>query len=110
MQSHPDALVRSEAIRCLQQLHMFAPDVVNLQTLIPHLCHQLLSPHLNLRKSSVECLRQLAHREAHEICALGKSIVNDNKEVVKKMYTSNRGLEGQLLIITVIFFISVYSR
>lgn len=75
---------------------MFAPDVVNLQTLIPHLCHQLLSPHLNLRKSSVECLRQLAHREAHEICALGKSIVNDNKEVVKKMYTSNRGLEGQL--------------
>lgn len=94
MQRHPDALVRSEAISCLQQLHLFAPDVVNLQTLIPSLCHQLLSPHLNLRKSSVECLRQLAHREAPDICALGRAIVNDNQEVVKKMYSSNRGLEG----------------
>lgn len=96
MQNHPDSLVQSEAIRCLQQLHMFAPTVVNLSTLIPNLCNKLLSSHLNLRKSSVECLRQLAHREAKDICELGKAIVDDNVEVVKKMYTSNRGLEGVL--------------
>jgi len=98
MQNHPDSLVQSEAIRCLQQLHMFAPNVVNINTLIPHLCHQLLSSYLNLRKSSVECLRQLAHREAREICELGKKIIEDNEEVVKKMYISNRGLEGTYCI------------
>lgn len=95
MQNHPDSLVQAEAIRCLQQLHIFAPNVVNLNTLIPNLCNKLLSPHLLLRKASVDCLRQLAHREASEICELGKSIVDNNEEVVKKMYISNRGLEGK---------------
>lgn len=94
MQNHPDSLVQAEAIRCLQQLHIFAPNVVNLTTLIPNLCNKLLSSHLILRKASVECLRQLAHREAKDICELGKKIVDNNEEVVKKMYISNRGLEG----------------
>ena len=38
MQDHPDSLVQAEAIACLQQLHMFAPRHVNLNTLVPHLC------------------------------------------------------------------------
>ena len=97
MQNHPDSLVQSEAIRCLQQLHMFAPNVVNLNTLVPHLCDILLSPHLLLRKASVECLRQLAHREARDICEIGKSIIENNDAVVKKMYISHRGLEGMLI-------------
>lgn len=38
MQDHPDSLVQAEAIACLQQLHMFAPRHVNVNTLVPHLC------------------------------------------------------------------------
>lgn len=96
MQNHPDSLVQSEAIRCLQQLHLFAPNVVNLNTLVPHLCQNLLSPHLILRRASVDCMRQLSHREARDICQLGKSIVENNEEVTKKMYIGNKGLEGLL--------------
>ena len=94
MQNHPDSLVQAEAICCLQKLHLFAPNVVNLNTLIPHLCKNLLSPHLILRQASVDCLRQLAHREAKDICELGRVIIENNEDVVKKMYISNRGLEG----------------
>ena len=42
----------------------------------------------------MDCLRQLAHREAKDICDLGRVIIENNDEVVKKMYISNRGLEG----------------
>ena len=46
MQDHPDSLVGSEAIACLQQLHMFAPRHVNLTSLVPHLCVSRLPPRL----------------------------------------------------------------
>ena len=94
MENHPDSLVQSEAVRCMQQLHVFAPNVVNLHSLVPRLCNNLLSAHLVLRKASVECLRQLAHKEAKEICDIGKTIVENNEQVSKKMYINNKGLEG----------------
>lgn len=68
MQDHGDPLVQAEAISCLQQLHMFAPRHVNLSTLVPKLCAALNSSHLLLRRAAVACLRQLAQREAREIC------------------------------------------
>ena len=94
MENHPDSLVQSEAVRCMQQLHVFAPNVVNLHSLVPRLCNNLLSAHLVLRKASVECLRQLAHKEAKEICDIGKTIIENNEQVSKKMYINNKGLEG----------------
>ncbi|XP_002158974.1 HEAT repeat-containing protein 5B isoform X1 [Hydra vulgaris] len=96
MQNHPDSFVQSESIHCLQQLHLFAPDLVNLSSLVPFLCNILLSPHLLLRKASIECLRQLAHREAKDISQWSKSTIANNPDIVKKMFNANYGLEGLL--------------
>lgn len=68
MQEHTDALVQSQAIGCLQQLHMFASSHVNLSTLVPSLCSALTSPYLFLRKASIACLHQLTQRETKEVC------------------------------------------
>uniref|UniRef100_UPI00358E5931 HEAT repeat-containing protein 5B isoform X2 n=1 Tax=Myxine glutinosa TaxID=7769 RepID=UPI00358E5931 len=68
LQAHTGALVRAQAITCLQQLHMFAPRHVNLAGLVPELCAHLYSSHLLLRRAAVACLRQLAQREAAEVC------------------------------------------
>ncbi|GFO34553.1 heat repeat-containing protein 5b, partial [Plakobranchus ocellatus] len=80
MQAHPDSLVQAEAIACLQQLHMFAPRHLNLSSLVPHLCENLSSSHLLLRRAAVSCLRQLATREACDISDLSLSIVGNGKE------------------------------
>lgn len=104
MQDHSDSLVQAAAISCLQQLHMFAPRHVNLSSLVPCLCvrhHEfqatstvailclnlntnfllycgmqvhLSSSHLLLRRAAVACLRQLAQREAAEVCEYAMSL------------------------------------
>lgn len=38
MQDNPGCLVQAQAISCLQQLHMFAPQHVNLSSLVSCLC------------------------------------------------------------------------
>lgn len=77
MQDHEDPLVQAEATSCLQQLHMFAPRHVNLSSLVPDLCRTLGSPHLLLRRAAVACLRQLAQREAREICDHALTLVKE---------------------------------
>ncbi|GAB6024418.1 hypothetical protein CHUAL_009582 [Chamberlinius hualienensis] len=77
LQEHPDPLVQSEAIACLQQLHMFAPRHVNLSSLVPALCRNLSSSHLLLRRAAVSCLRQLVQREAKEVCEHATSVLNE---------------------------------
>uniref|UniRef100_A0A3B5LED1 HEAT repeat-containing protein 5B n=1 Tax=Xiphophorus couchianus TaxID=32473 RepID=A0A3B5LED1_9TELE len=74
MQDHSDSLVQAAAISCLQQLHMFAPRHVNLSSLVPCLCVHLCSSHLLLRRAAVACLRQLAQREAAEVCEYAMSL------------------------------------
>ncbi|KAL2773812.1 HEAT repeat-containing protein 5B, partial [Daubentonia madagascariensis] len=73
-QDHSDSLVQAAAISCLQQLHMFAPRHVNLSSLVPSLCVHLCSSHLLLRRAAVACLRQLAQREAAEVCEYAMSL------------------------------------
>ncbi|XP_031626262.1 HEAT repeat-containing protein 5B isoform X2 [Contarinia nasturtii] len=68
MQSHADPLVQAEATGCLQQLHLFALRHVNLSSLVLSLCKTLSNNYLVLRKAAVACLRQLAQREAREVC------------------------------------------
>ncbi|XP_038071477.1 HEAT repeat-containing protein 5B-like [Patiria miniata] len=100
MQDHPDSLVGSEAIACLQQLHMFAPRHVNLTSLVPHLCKSLGSQHLLLRRAAVACLRQLSQREAHEVCEYAKSLAKDPRDVstavTDGVVITETGLEGVL--------------
>ena len=80
---HPG--VRSQSILALQQIHMFAGPARNqfpcasllqsetlsedyMPLLVPRLCKLLSSPQLVLRRAAVSCLRQLAQKEAIEIC------------------------------------------
>lgn len=78
MQSHYDPLVQAEATGCLQQLHLFAPKHVNLSSLVLSLCKTLSSNYLMLRKAAVACLRQLAQREAKEVCEHALTLANDD--------------------------------
>uniref|UniRef100_G1KHM8 HEAT repeat-containing protein 5B n=1 Tax=Anolis carolinensis TaxID=28377 RepID=G1KHM8_ANOCA len=79
-QDHSDSLVQAAAISCLQQLHMFAPRHVNLSSLVPSLCVHLCSSHLLLRRAAVACLRQLAQREAAEVCEYAMSLAKNAGE------------------------------
>ena len=109
MQNHPDALVRSEAIYCLQQLHIFAPNFLNLSLFIPQLCKTLFSKHLLLRRASVACLRQLAQREAKEVCEHGLLEVKRWVNIKKKMFVGEESLEGNNSGIRLIFLqLSLY--
>ncbi|XP_055794155.1 HEAT repeat-containing protein 5B isoform X3 [Salvelinus fontinalis] len=99
MQGHSDSLVQAAAISCLQQLHMFAPRHVNLSSLVPCLCVHLCSSHLLLRRAAVACLRQLAQREAAEVCEYAMSLAR-NKEskdsTTVNLNITETGLEGVL--------------
>ncbi|XP_029305906.1 HEAT repeat-containing protein 5B isoform X2 [Cottoperca gobio] len=97
MQDHSDSLVQAAAISCLQQLHMFAPRHVNLSSLVPCLCVHLCSSHLLLRRAAVACLRQLAQREAAEVCEYAMSLAKragDHNTIHLKI--TETGLEGVL--------------
>ncbi|XP_072247373.1 HEAT repeat-containing protein 5B isoform X1 [Leuresthes tenuis] len=100
MQDHSDSLVQAAAISCLQQLHMFAPRHVNLSSLVPCLCVHLCSSHLLLRRAAVACLRQLAQREAAEVCEYAMSLAKragDGKDNTKiNLNITETGLEGVL--------------
>ncbi|XP_041866496.1 HEAT repeat-containing protein 5B isoform X2 [Melanotaenia boesemani] len=100
MQDHSDSLVQAAAISCLQQLHMFAPRHVNLSSLVPCLCVHLCSSHLLLRRAAVACLRQLAQREAAEVCeyamSLGKKAGDGKDNCTINMNITETGLEGVL--------------
>ncbi|KAM4730371.1 HEAT repeat-containing protein 5B isoform 1-T1 [Anableps anableps] len=100
MQDHSDSLVQAAAISCLQQLHMFAPRHVNLSSLVPCLCVHLCSSHLLLRRAAVACLRQLAQREAAEVCEYAMSLAKkagDSKDnTTINLNITETGLEGVL--------------
>ncbi|XP_030052254.1 HEAT repeat-containing protein 5B [Microcaecilia unicolor] len=99
MQDHSDSLVQAAAISCLQQLHMFAPRHVNLSSLVPSLCVHLCSSHLLLRRAAVACLRQLAQREAAEVCEYAMSMAknaSDKESSDININITETGLEGVL--------------
>ncbi|XP_075933540.1 HEAT repeat-containing protein 5B isoform X1 [Anarhichas minor] len=98
MQDHSDSLVQAAAISCLQQLHMFAPRHVNLSSLVPCLCVHLCSSHLLLRRAAVACLRQLAQREAAEVCEYAMSLAKrpGDNTTIKHLNITETGLEGVL--------------
>ncbi|NXK89235.1 HTR5A protein, partial [Formicarius rufipectus] len=99
MQDNPDCLVQAQAISCLQQLHMFAPQHVNLSNLVSCLCMNLCSSHLLLRRAAVACLRQLVQREAAEVSEYAVALVKESREDFTPADVNIReiGLEGALL-------------
>ncbi|XP_041927422.1 HEAT repeat-containing protein 5A isoform X1 [Alosa sapidissima] len=108
LQDSQECLLQAQAISCLQQLHLFAPKHLNLAQLVPSLCEVLLdysvlvnmcSSYLWLRRAVVACLRQLAQREALEVCEHAVTLV---KELPRRDNTQldvtikEVGLEGAL--------------
>ncbi|XP_066155601.1 HEAT repeat-containing protein 5B isoform X1 [Euwallacea fornicatus] len=93
LQSHPEPVVQAEATACLQQLHLFAPKHVNLSSLVPTLCRALSSDHLLLRKAAISCLRQLAQREAKEVCDLAAALASEGP-TVEGLIITETGLPG----------------
>ncbi|XP_021938507.1 HEAT repeat-containing protein 5B isoform X3 [Zootermopsis nevadensis] len=98
MQDHQDPLVQAEATACLQQLHLFAPRHVNLSSLVPTLCRTLSSNHLLLRKAAISCLRQLAQREAKEVCEHAMTLASESRDtnIVEGLVITDSGLPGVL--------------
>ena len=88
-------LVHSEAVSCLQQLHMFSPRQTELTSLVPDLVSLLASPHLNLRRAGIDFLRQLAAREAKLVCELTASMPGHGLADADMAY-SDSGLPGLL--------------
>ena len=70
IQEHPDAIVQSAAIGCLQQLQLFAPKYVSLASIIPKLHGNLDSRHLLLRRAAANCLRQFTQREPKTVWSI----------------------------------------
>ena len=97
MQNHPDSVVQAEAINCLEQLHVFAPNFVNMATLVRRMCSNLSSPHLLLRRATVACLRQLSQREAKEVCEHALAAAEEIKPMSKTygVVIGDKGLEGK---------------
>ena len=56
----------------------------------------LHSSHLLLRRAAVACLRQLAQREAREVCEHALVLVNEMKDGKDKAIITETGLEGAL--------------
>ncbi|XP_069772821.1 HEAT repeat-containing protein 5A isoform X2 [Narcine bancroftii] len=98
MQDNPDCLVQTQAISCLQQLHMFAPRHVNLSILVPSLCVNLCSSHLLLRRAVIACLRQLVQKEAAEVLEHAMIFAKESNKGSCKLDVnfSETGLEGAL--------------
>ncbi|KAF2072320.1 hypothetical protein CYY_006354 [Polysphondylium violaceum] len=59
-----DPLIKVESIYFYQKLIMFAPNTINVDTLVPQLIQQLKSPYLLLRVAAVTCLRQLIQKRS----------------------------------------------
>lgn len=74
VEEHPDAIVQSAAIGCLQQLQLFAPQYVTLSIIVPRLCTNLHSPHLLLRRAAANCLRQFTQREPKVIWSIASRV------------------------------------
>ena len=91
IQEHPDAIVQSAAIGCLQQLQLFAPQYVSLTTSVPRLCDNLDSGHLLLRRAAANCLRQFAQREPKTIWTL--SLKEDQEKGLEHTVLSKLDVE-----------------
>ena len=95
MQTHSDAMIKCEAIQCLQEMHLFAAKHVDLKSLVPYLVGSLVSKDFLVRKVAVSCLRQLCQKEAMEVCVLARRFVEESKPGTMGLLclVGERGLE-----------------
>ena len=97
VQDHPDAIVQSAAIACLQQLRLFAPQYASLASIVPRLCENLDSSHLLMRRASANCLRQFTQQEPKTVWSITMATSGEGEEqgvglehiVLKKLDTES---------------------
>ena len=77
----------------MQELHLFAPSVVNLDELVPLLVDSLVSREFLLRRVSISCLRQLCQKESVRVCVVAKQYVQATKPAGLVCLIGERGLE-----------------
>ncbi|KAK9765362.1 hypothetical protein K7432_006370 [Basidiobolus ranarum] len=67
LKNNDESLVVVEYIKCVQHLLMFAPNSVDISTLVPFLQNQLHSFNFRLKSAAVTCLYQLVQRNVKDV-------------------------------------------
>ncbi|ORX97701.1 ARM repeat-containing protein [Basidiobolus meristosporus CBS 931.73] len=67
LKHNDESLVVVEYIKCVQHLLMFAPNCVDISSLIPFLQDQLYSFNFRLKSAAVTCLYQLVQRNVKDV-------------------------------------------
>ena len=71
-----DPFTVAEAIRCVQQFILFAPKLVDIESLVPFLQRQLAFDYQSqvhvMRKAAVHCLYQLSQKDAGSVLVAAK--------------------------------------
>lgn len=98
VQEHPDPIVRSAAIGCLQQLQLFAPGYVSLPLIVPHLCTSLDSSHLLLRRAAANSLRQFTQREPKAVWSLSVQGEKSSSSLSSSTLLVSKSLEHIVLL------------
>lgn len=87
---HP--LVQNEAVTCFQRLHLFG--TVNFVIVVPVLLRSIKSNNLMLRRTAVDCFRQLTQRDTNIICQHVDNICAKSEESLYSEY----GISGLLFL------------
>ena len=93
IQDHPDAIVQSAAIGCLQQLQLFAPQYVSQANIVPMLYENLDSSHLLLRRAAAICLRQFTQRDPQSIWDITSKTGGEKKKGLEQVVLSKLDFE-----------------
>ena len=93
MQKHSDPMIRAGSIQCMQELHLFAPNYVDLSELVPCLVSSLVSKEFLLRKVSISCMRQLCQKESMEVCRIAREHVLETKPIGLVSLIGERSLQ-----------------
>ena len=93
MKIHSDSMIRAEAIKCLQELHLFASKYVKLENLVPYLLDSLVSKDFLLRKVAISCLRQLCQKDSRDVCRIAAEHVKRASPIGLLSLIGERGLE-----------------
>ena len=109
MQDSRDAMVRTGAINCFQQLQMFAPKHLDISSLVPILCEALESQHLFQRRAAASCLHQMTQIDANKVCEVAflcgkhpKQSTNESEFGIPGLLFRRLDLEMDHVIIEVI--------
>ncbi|CAH8529433.1 unnamed protein product [Dicrocoelium dendriticum] len=98
MQHSNDPVLQAESVSCMQRLHMFASQQLEIPVVGPELQDYISSPHLLLRRAAASYFRQLSQKESDVLLTLvslnrGKHHAASSYKESKKPPKSSLALE-----------------